>query len=154
MEEFYSSPDEPQTSLYYLLERVSCKRDCMYLGIQGTTFKYVTVSVVTSFRINKRTFILGYHKHIIHSDTANVTYYIMYFDTCCRITGHLGSGQFGIVEKGTWQGKEVALKTLKEGSDEEDKVKFLQEAAIMAQFRHPNIVTLHGVYSQRQRTRE
>ena len=34
-EEFYSSPDELQTSLYYLLERVSCKRDHMYLGRQG-----------------------------------------------------------------------------------------------------------------------
>ena len=45
---------------------------------------------------------------------------------------------------------EVALKTLKEGSSELDKVKFLQEAAIMAQFRHPNIVTLHGVVSDKE----
>ena len=28
---------------------------------------------------------------------------------------------------------------------EEEKVKFLQEAAIMGQFLHPNIVKLHGV---------
>ena len=64
--------------------------------------------------------------------------------------GHLGSGQFGNVEKGMWQSKEVALKTLKTGSTEDDKVKFLQEAAIMAQFRHPNIVTLHGVVSDKE----
>ena len=39
----------------------------------------------------------------------------------------------------------VALKLLKEGSSELDKVKFLQEAAIMAQFSHPNVVSLYGV---------
>ena len=64
--------------------------------------------------------------------------------------GHLGSGQFGNVEKGMWQRTEVALKNLKEGSGEQDKVKFLQEAAIMAQFIHPNIVTLHGVVSDEE----
>ena len=40
---------------------------------------------------------------------------------------------------------EVAVKTLKEGSGEEDRVKFLQEAAIMGQFKHPNVVTVYGV---------
>ena len=49
-----------------------------------------------------------------------------------------------------WQSTEVALKNLKEGSGEQDKVKFLQEAAIMAQFIHPNIVTLHGVVSDEE----
>ena len=39
---------------------------------------------------------------------------------------------------------EVAVKTL---TDSANTVKFLQEAAIMAQFRHPNILTLHGVVS-------
>ena len=68
-----------------------------------------------------------------------------------RIQGHLGSGQFGSVEKGLWRagakGTPVALKLLKEGSSKENKVKFLQEAAIMAQFRHPNVVSLYGVVS-------
>ena len=40
---------------------------------------------------------------------------------------------------------EVAIKTLRPQSREEDKLKFLQEAAINGQFRHPNIVRLHGV---------
>ena len=40
---------------------------------------------------------------------------------------------------------DVAIKTLKNTSDEQEKVKFLQEAAIMGQFRHPNIVKLHGM---------
>ena len=42
----------------------------------------------------------------------------------------------------------MAVKTLKEGSGEEDRVKFLQEAAIMGQFKHPNVVTLYGVVSE------
>ncbi len=40
---------------------------------------------------------------------------------------------------------DVAVKTLQPGISEEDKVKFLQEAAIMGQFLHPNVVKLHGV---------
>lgn len=43
---------------------------------------------------------------------------------------------------------EVAIKTLKEGASQEDKVKFLQEAAIMGQFSHPNIVQLYGVVTE------
>ena len=62
----------------------------------------------------------------------------------------MGSGQFGTVYKGVWQSTthgevEVAVKTLKEGSRVEDRVKFLQEAAIMGQFKHPNVVTMYGV---------
>ena len=67
----------------------------------------------------------------------------------CRITSYLGSGQFGSVDKGVWRSgatvKEVAVKTL---TDSANIVKFLQEAAIMAQFRHPNVVTLYGVVSR------
>ena len=73
-----------------------------------------------------------------------------------RITGVLGEGQFGSVSKGIWREEtgyilEVAIKSLKPNSEERDKVKFLQEAAIMAQFRHPNVVTLYGVVSSRGR---
>ena len=54
-----------------------------------------------------------------------------------------------MVNKGEWQSVkgpvEVAVKTLKRGSSKEDTVRFLQEAAIMGQFRHPNIVQLLGV---------
>ena len=75
---------------------------------------------------------------------------IKYFECNFSVIGHLGSGQFGNVEKGMWQSKEVALKNLKEGSGKQDKVKFLQEAAIMAQFTHPNIVILHGVVSDKE----
>ncbi len=40
---------------------------------------------------------------------------------------------------------ELAVKTLKPGASEEDEVKFLQEAAIMGQFNHRNIVKMYGV---------
>ena len=40
---------------------------------------------------------------------------------------------------------EIAVKTLKPNTTEEDRVKFLQEAAIMGQFSHPNVVKLYGV---------
>ena len=62
--------------------------------------------------------------------------------------GHLGSGEFGTVDKGTWSSSEpveVAVKTLKKNAKLQEKVKFLQEAAIMGQFHHPNILKLHGV---------
>ena len=69
-----------------------------------------------------------------------------------RMGDSLGSGQFGVVNRGRWLAAgggrgpvEVAIKTLRPESREEDKLKFLQEAAINGQFRHPNIVRLHGV---------
>ena len=62
----------------------------------------------------------------------------------------LGSGAFGEVRKGTWtkpkgDSIEVAVKQLRANATVEDRVKFLQEAAIMGQFRHPNVITLMGV---------
>ena len=61
----------------------------------------------------------------------------------------IGSGQFGEVCKAVWSisgaTKELAIKTLREELPEEEKVRFLQEAAIMGQFSHPNIVKLYGV---------
>ena len=70
----------------------------------------------------------------------------------CRLGDLLGSGQFGTVYKGALKSGngevEVAVKTLKEGSGEEDRVKFLQEAAIMGQFKHPNVVEMYGVVTQ------
>ncbi len=64
--------------------------------------------------------------------------------------GHLGSGQFGSVEEGVWYWGnlkvKVALKSLNgESLGEIDRIKFLQEAVLMTQFRHPNIMSLYGV---------
>ena len=66
-----------------------------------------------------------------------------------RISGHLGSGQFGRVEQGVLRVEncdiQVALKTLNNSATDDGQLKFLQEAAIMAQFRHPNVILLYGI---------
>lgn len=66
------------------------------------------------------------------------------------LESQLGSGQFGTVYKGVWHSDDgddvsVAVKTLKEEAVQGDRIKFLQEAAIMGQFKDPNVVTLHGI---------
>lgn len=61
-----------------------------------------------------------------------------------RTREHLGSGQFGSVASGVWKEKEVALKTLMKGLDM-DYIKLLQEAVIMVQFQHKNVLSLYGV---------
>ncbi|XP_072814400.1 tyrosine-protein kinase Fer isoform X1 [Vicugna pacos] len=63
----------------------------------------------------------------------------------------IGKGNFGEVFKGTLKDKTaVAVKTCKEDLPQELKIKFLQEAKILKQYDHPNIVKLIGVCTQRQ----
>lgn len=66
-----------------------------------------------------------------------------------RVLEEVGSGQFGTVCKGLWiyEGESmlVAVKSLQENASEGERVKFLQEAALMGQFSHPNIIGIHGV---------
>ena len=61
----------------------------------------------------------------------------------------LGTGQFGKVQRGFMDSphgeKAVAVKKLKEGASQTEKVTFLQEAFVMKQFLHPNILRLVGV---------
>lgn len=75
-----------------------------------------------------------------------------------RLTGVLlppcpPAGEFGEVYKGTLKasGKKevpVAIKTLKAGYTEKQRVDFLSEASIMGQFSHHNIIRLEGVVSK------
>lgn len=64
------------------------------------------------------------------------------------------TGEFGEVYKGTLKassGKKevpVAIKTLKAGYTEKQRVDFLSEASIMGQFSHHNIIRLEGVVSK------
>ena len=53
-------------------------------------------------------------------------------------------GLSNFLKKGSKSPVVVAVKTLKSES-KESKVKFLQEAAIMGQFNHRNVVMMHGV---------
>ena len=70
------------------------------------------------------------------------------------VINELGSGEFGVVRRGVWsvggEEREVAVKSLADGSTEEKRIQFLQEAVIMGQFKHPNVITLHGVLLERK----
>ena len=79
------------------------------------------------------------------------------FDLFDRIQEKIGAGHFGSVSKGLWllrresgevvegEGVQVAVKVVKTEAEEVQRVKLLQEAAIMGQFAHPNVVRLNGV---------
>lgn len=61
----------------------------------------------------------------------------------------LGSGQFGQVYEGRWNGNvPVAIKTLKEGSM--DPKDFLAEAQVMKELRHNNLIKLYAVCTQQE----
>lgn len=63
-----------------------------------------------------------------------------------RMLKHLGSGEFGVVMLGLLSNDvEVAIKTLSDDAGDKEKLRFLQEAAIMCQFDHQNVIKLHGV---------
>ena len=74
-----------------------------------------------------------------------MTVYIVY----CSILGLLGTGQFGNVHYSVWYHNNdkmnVAAKELQDKSLERNKVKFLQEATLMGQFQHKNVLKLHGI---------
>ena len=65
----------------------------------------------------------------------------------------IGNGEFGSV----WSGylkkpfvpkQNIAIKTLKDSSNKENKLKLLQEATIMLQFNHPKVAVLAGVVTK------
>jgi len=65
----------------------------------------------------------------------------------------LGAGEFGVVTRAMWKSSpdeeiEVAVKTLNIGVNEKERVRFLQEAAIMCQFDHENVIKLYGVVTE------
>lgn len=67
----------------------------------------------------------------------------------CRMINHLGTGEFGSVAKAYWRNKsghkEVAVKSVPPNASSTERVKLLQEAAMMGQFQHPNVAKLQGI---------
>ena len=70
---------------------------------------------------------------------------------------HLGSGQFGTVSKGLWSISNdsilIAIKQLHTAASTTERIKLLQEAAIMGQFSHPNVVKLYGLVTTKDPVR-
>ncbi|KAI6653848.1 hypothetical protein LOD99_3350 [Oopsacas minuta] len=64
------------------------------------------------------------------------------------------SGQFGVVYRAVYHTEKgdipVAIKTLKEAANSDTKVAFMREAAILAQFQHPNVLRMIGVLTTQQ----
>ena len=60
------------------------------------------------------------------------------------------AGEFGEVCKGLLDPghRTVAIKTLKAGYSNQEKMDFLSEASIMGQFDHPNVIRLEGVVTK------
>ena len=69
------------------------------------------------------------------------------------MTEVIGSGNFGEVDRGLWKSNkkdttlEVALKTIPKEGKADHRIKLLQEALIMEQFSHPNVVQFFGIIS-------
>ncbi len=80
----------------------------------------------------------------------------------CRFEKKIGNGQFGTVYKAQWtfpirEGEgpspqiisaHVAIKVMGEATSQEDRIKFLQEVVLLAQFNDPNIVAVFGVITE------
>ncbi|XP_065585146.1 proto-oncogene tyrosine-protein kinase ROS-like isoform X2 [Artemia franciscana] len=64
------------------------------------------------------------------------------------LTKFLGSGAFGEVFEGVVRfdsdSKKVAVKTLRKGATEQDKLEFIKEAELMGKFRHEHILKMLG----------
>lgn len=85
----------------------------------------------------------GIHKQLREKMFPNIV------DKLVSLESKLGEGEFGEVYKGVWKvaGKgtpmEVAVKVPK-GSSDENRIKVLQETAILGQFSHQRITRLCG----------
>ncbi|XP_053284942.1 tyrosine-protein kinase BTK [Pleuronectes platessa] len=82
--------------------------------------------------------------------TAGLGYGVWEIDpNCLTFIKELGTGQFGVVKYGKWQGQhDVAIKMIKEGSMCEDD--FIEEAKTMMKLHHENLVQLYGVCTKQR----
>ncbi|XP_043925272.1 tyrosine-protein kinase ITK/TSK [Protopterus annectens] len=63
------------------------------------------------------------------------------------VVQEIGSGQFGVVHLGYWQGStKVAIKMVREGAMSEED--FMEEAQVMMKLSHNKLVLLYGICSQ------
>ncbi len=132
----FEPPAEETDELYMQLKRQKVQ------GIRSECIEWV----VWSRKMHQHNICIAY---VYNYNGWQHDYAILYYTS---IGKKLGSGYFGNVYKGEMRddpddedSTEVAIKTLNKKATERDKVKFLQEAAIMAQFNHTNVLKLYGV---------
>ena len=69
-----------------------------------------------------------------------------------RLKELITKGDFVDVNKAIWKGKErdldILVKSLVEGAPQDEKIKLLQEAVVMGQFHHPNILQFYGIVDE------
>ena len=69
-----------------------------------------------------------------------------------RLKELITKGEFVDVNRGTWKGREkdlhVVVKSLVGGAPQDEKIKLLQEAVVMGQFHHPNILQFYGIVDE------
>jgi len=61
-----------------------------------------------------------------------------------KLEKKLGEGSYGVVHRAKWRGIDVAVKELKDLTDEEALSDFKKEIAILGKLRHPNVILFMG----------
>ncbi|KAG2437367.1 hypothetical protein HXX76_006022 [Chlamydomonas incerta] len=65
-------------------------------------------------------------------------------DVAIKLEGVIGSGSFGTVYKGTWQGLPVAIKTVVFTASQDSRRRALSEAALCQSISHQNIIATYA----------
>ena len=65
----------------------------------------------------------------------------------------LGSGEFAVVSRGILHdilhdNEQVAVKIINNDADDKERLRFLQEATILCQFDHENVIKFYGVVTE------
>lgn len=77
--------------------------------------------------------------------SSNACRWIISYDELSITREDVGQGSYGIVSKAKWKGIEVAVKRfVKQKLDEDTMLRFREEAALLAELRHPNVVLFIG----------
>jgi tRNA A-37 threonylcarbamoyl transferase component Bud32 len=77
--------------------------------------------------------------------SSNACRWIIPYEELAMTKVDVGQGSYGVVSKARWKGIEVAVKRfIKQRLDEDTMLRFREEAAMMAELRHPNVVLFIG----------
>jgi tRNA A-37 threonylcarbamoyl transferase component Bud32 len=77
--------------------------------------------------------------------SSNACRWIIPFEDLAIQEAHVGQGSYGFVSQGQWKGVTVGVKRfVKQRLDEDTMLRFREEAALLAELRHPNVVLFIG----------